>query len=620
MMRDCDKISDKKYTNNENESNKLLEKNINNNFDDDTEELTLEDLAPDGGWGWMIAIAMIIVFVTTFCAGASFSIVFGQFFESTGQSGSAMTLLNSVFMISFSLSGVMTNALLKKYSIRLISITAAVLFSIPNILSAFVTHVYQLAIIFFIQGMGAGLMNTITSASFNAYFVKKRAKVMSAAQVIIGLGGIVYPMIIEQMMAIYGFRGTSAMIGALSLNAIAGMMMMHPVEWHLRDPNEVLEERRQLKAKKSQPEHSNLTKVKMIGSDCRRSTIHGTQDFMEPTRWSSLRNIKDDPQCQEPLLILNSKAIEVVNSDLGNEMRPRSRSHSMKVKLTNSLSIMPASSIGSITGALIEAQHRRDFTTKASLDELKELSINNNSNNHNEKKNFIIKRKSIISEKQDPGIFQQLSDLFELSLLKDRTFVIMSLGISFVFVSDFTFVSLVPLAMMHSGYSNSQAAVTVTVAAAAELASRILYLIFTLIVDCRAKIVFFFAMVVMGFAKLAFFYFGDTLMGIYVCTAGIGIVRTFLMVPQPLVVVENYPVEMYAACYGIFTLVNGLVMVIIGPLVGIIKDVTDSFEVGQLVLIALNCAFIVPWAFEFLVDYRTKRKNNNNDNSNNAIA
>lgn len=65
-MRECDKISDKKYTNNENESSKLLEKNINNNFDDETEELTLEDLAPDGGWGWMIAIAMIIVFVSIF--------------------------------------------------------------------------------------------------------------------------------------------------------------------------------------------------------------------------------------------------------------------------------------------------------------------------------------------------------------------------------------------------------------------------------------------------------------------------------------------------------------------------------------------------------------------------
>lgn len=28
------------------------------------DEITLEDLAPDGGWGWMIALAMILIFVS----------------------------------------------------------------------------------------------------------------------------------------------------------------------------------------------------------------------------------------------------------------------------------------------------------------------------------------------------------------------------------------------------------------------------------------------------------------------------------------------------------------------------------------------------------------------------
>lgn len=27
-------------------------------------EITLEDLAPDGGWGWMIALAMILILVS----------------------------------------------------------------------------------------------------------------------------------------------------------------------------------------------------------------------------------------------------------------------------------------------------------------------------------------------------------------------------------------------------------------------------------------------------------------------------------------------------------------------------------------------------------------------------
>lgn len=37
------------------------------------------------------------------------------------------------------------------------------------------------------------------------------------------------------------------MIAALSLNTIPGMMLLHPVEWHLRDPKKVLKERQKLK-------------------------------------------------------------------------------------------------------------------------------------------------------------------------------------------------------------------------------------------------------------------------------------------------------------------------------------------------------------------------------------
>lgn len=32
--------------------------------EEDEDEITLEDLAPDGGWGWMVAIAMILIFVS----------------------------------------------------------------------------------------------------------------------------------------------------------------------------------------------------------------------------------------------------------------------------------------------------------------------------------------------------------------------------------------------------------------------------------------------------------------------------------------------------------------------------------------------------------------------------
>jgi hypothetical protein len=45
---------------NEKKNGAEKEKEMTNEYD----EITLEDLAPDGGWGWMIALAMILVFVS----------------------------------------------------------------------------------------------------------------------------------------------------------------------------------------------------------------------------------------------------------------------------------------------------------------------------------------------------------------------------------------------------------------------------------------------------------------------------------------------------------------------------------------------------------------------------
>ncbi|XP_034952014.1 uncharacterized protein [Chelonus insularis] len=558
----------------------------------------------------MIALALIIVFVTTFSAGMCFAIIFGEFFEST-ESGSSMTILNSVFMISFSLSGVMTNALLQKFSLRMVSIGAAVLYSIPNILAAFVTHVYQLAIIFFIQGIGAGLMNTICSANFNAFFVKKRAKIMGAAQVIIGIGGIVYPLLVEKMMSAYGFRGTAALIGAMSLNSIVGMMMMHPVEWHIRDPNEVLKEKRKQNVKKELQDLSSklsYNPTSLMNSSDRRSTIHVMRNFTELNRWDSLGSLKNNLPHHKSLRMIDSQENESNNTHVESIDRPRSKS--MRIPLCESLSVASVSSIASgssirnITGALINSQRQVELILKATANESKKTESSELIQNRQIR---IVRQKSI-SQNDEQTFSEMIENLFELSLLKDRTFMIMSVGISFVFLSDFTFSSLLPLAMLQSGYKNSDAAMTITVSAAAELASRILFLILTLFIDVRAKVIFFFAMIVLGFAKFAFFSFGTNLIGILVCTALIGMVRSFILVSQPLVVVENFPVEKYAVCYGIFTLVNGVVMVILGPLVGFIKDITNSFDICQLVLIAINCAFIIPWAIELLMDYRKSKK------------
>jgi len=55
--------------------------------------------------------------------------------------------------------------------------------------------------------------------------------------------------------------------------------------------------------------------------------------------------------------------------------------------------------------------------------------------------------------------------------------------------------------MTDAGYTKGDAALTITVCGIAELVSKVLLAIFTLIVDVKAKYLFFAAMIFMGFAR-----------------------------------------------------------------------------------------------------------------------
>lgn len=63
-------------------------------------------------------------------------------------------------------------------------------------------------------------------------------------------------------------------------------------------------------------------------------------------------------------------------------------------------------------------------------------------------------------------------------------------------------------------------------------------------------------------------YYEDTLVGVLVFVAVIGGIRSWLIVPQPLAVVENISVDKYAAAYGMFAVISGIISTVFGPIVG----------------------------------------------------
>lgn len=110
----------------------------------------------------------------------------------------------------------------------------AFIYTLASFLAIFVQTTTQLIITNgFLQGLGMGLLIPVSYTSFNSYFTRKKVLYLSLCKASIGMVTMVYPLFIKYTITEYGFRGTLAILCAISAHSIFGAQVMHPVRWHM---------------------------------------------------------------------------------------------------------------------------------------------------------------------------------------------------------------------------------------------------------------------------------------------------------------------------------------------------------------------------------------------------
>lgn len=71
-------------------------------------------------------------------------------------------------------------------------------------------------------------------STFNTYFVKHRILMMSIAQSLFGLGTMVYPQCTRYLLDEFGYKGFMTILASIHGHVIFAMLVMHPVEWHMK--------------------------------------------------------------------------------------------------------------------------------------------------------------------------------------------------------------------------------------------------------------------------------------------------------------------------------------------------------------------------------------------------
>ncbi|KAM9827428.1 monocarboxylate transporter 13-like [Neosynchiropus ocellatus] len=191
----------------------------------------VEAEGPDGGWGWVMVVALFInnglVFGVLRGLGVFF-VEFELYFDASAQSVSWISSTAIAFQHFISLPAA---ALAKAYDPRIVVMTGGFLAGFGFILASQATCIVHLFIsLGVITGFGWGLTFSPLLGIVMASFTRRRNLAVGVSMMSIGLSSLVLNPFFQLIVDIYTWRGALLIIGGMCLNVVpCGALVRHPV-------------------------------------------------------------------------------------------------------------------------------------------------------------------------------------------------------------------------------------------------------------------------------------------------------------------------------------------------------------------------------------------------------
>lgn len=199
------------------------------------EEKREKPKVPDGGWGWVVVLASLVISMIADGVSFSFGLLYIEFLHEFGASKSKTAWIGSLFMAVPLLSGPIMSALVDRYGCRNMTITGGLISGLGFILSIFSNTIEVMYLTFgVIAGLGLGLCYVTAVVSIAFWFDKKRTLAVGLGACGTGIGTFVYAPMTAYFIKEYGWRGTCLLLAGTFFNMIvAGTVMKDPEWWIL---------------------------------------------------------------------------------------------------------------------------------------------------------------------------------------------------------------------------------------------------------------------------------------------------------------------------------------------------------------------------------------------------
>lgn len=187
---------------------------------------------PDGGWGWMVVFASLMICLISDGISFSFGMLYIEFLKEFQESKSKTAWIGSLFMAVPLILGPVGSALVDKFGCRKMTILGGVISGLGFIISSFADSIEMVFFTFgFLSGLGLCLCYVTAVVSIAYWFDKKRTLATGLGACGTGIGTLLYAPMTQYAIDEYGWRGTVLLLAGTFFNfCVCGALMRDP-DW-----------------------------------------------------------------------------------------------------------------------------------------------------------------------------------------------------------------------------------------------------------------------------------------------------------------------------------------------------------------------------------------------------
>ncbi|XP_069173793.1 monocarboxylate transporter 13-like [Procambarus clarkii] len=194
-----------------------------------------EKEVPDGGWGYIVALACFISFSIVTTTSTCYGILFSKFLEDLGTSSTTNAWIFNTGGFVGNVASFLMGPAVEQFGHRKVALVGAVLGSVGLGISAFATSAWFLFISFsLLTSFGSGMSVLVLMTILPLYFKKRLGRANAFLSMGACMSQIVGPPAITFLQEQYGIKGACLIVAAVLLNNIAAAALLHPVEWHVK--------------------------------------------------------------------------------------------------------------------------------------------------------------------------------------------------------------------------------------------------------------------------------------------------------------------------------------------------------------------------------------------------